>query len=356
MKRLISHWTGGGNRANAKDRKHYHRLVEYDGTIVEGTEGIEDNIVTSDGDYARHTLNLNTQSIGVALCGMLGATERPFYPGPSPITERQWHTFCILISDLCREYSIPITPETVLTHAEVESTLGVKQRGKWDLTRLPHRPELRGSRAVGDHMRALVQEAFDEFSPPVVLQEPAGDGRYLLAFGSKGPLVFDLQARLKALRHFPGKIDGDFGRLTGTAVRGFQKLQGLLIDGKVGENTWAALDVAEPAPLRAVSPEELILTSRTAAAAKSSEGAGNIGLLANAGVLGSVTLGAVNSTLDTADQAKGTFARIIEMAGSPAVAIGLTLLGLALFLVVKKRGKAGFGFRLGDAQSGKNLG
>ena len=250
MKRLISHWTGGGNRANAKDRKHYHRLVEYDGTIVEGTEGIEDNIVTSDGDYARHTLNLNTQSIGVALCGMLGATERPFYPGPSPITERQWHTFCILISDLCREYSIPITPETVLTHAEVESTLGVKQRGKWDLTRLPHRPELRGSRAVGDHMRALVQEAFDEFSPPVVLQEPAGDGRYLLAFGSKGPLVRDLQARLKALHHFPGVIDGDYGRLTGTAVRGFQKLHGLQIDGIVGEKTWAALDVAQPAPLR----------------------------------------------------------------------------------------------------------
>ena len=75
MKRVIAHWTAGAGRASAKDKAHYHRLVEYDGTVVAGAEAVEDNIVTSDGDYAAHTLRLNTGSIGVAMCGM----RYPYY-------------------------------------------------------------------------------------------------------------------------------------------------------------------------------------------------------------------------------------------------------------------------------------
>ena len=52
MRRIICHWTAGSGTASGVDREHYHRLVEQDGTIVTGTEAIEDNIVTSDGDYA----------------------------------------------------------------------------------------------------------------------------------------------------------------------------------------------------------------------------------------------------------------------------------------------------------------
>lgn len=158
LKRIILHWTAGANRASDMDRKHYHRLIEGDGKIVKGNHEIADNIVTSDGDYAAHTLRLNTGSIGVAVCGMHGAVESPFDLGPYPITEQQLDAACGLIADLCREHAIPVTRRTVLSHAEVEPILGVKQRGKWDIARLPWDDNLRGAVSVGDHIRSRVED------------------------------------------------------------------------------------------------------------------------------------------------------------------------------------------------------
>jgi len=92
--RSITHWTAGAGRASAVDKEHYHRITERDGTIVHGTEEIEDNIVTSDGDYAAHTRNLNTRSAGFAMAGMRGAQEIPFYAGDSPINRHQFEAHC----------------------------------------------------------------------------------------------------------------------------------------------------------------------------------------------------------------------------------------------------------------------
>ena len=61
------------------------------------------------------------------------ATEHPFDAGPSPINEAQFMAACQMMAALCFEYGIPVTPDTVLTHAEVEPALGVRQRGKWDI-------------------------------------------------------------------------------------------------------------------------------------------------------------------------------------------------------------------------------
>lgn len=156
MKRIIWHWSAGAHKASDLDRKHYHFIIEGDGRVVEGTHKPEDNEDTRDGNYAAHTLNANTGAIGVAVAAMAGALERPFNAGKSPITTAQAESLVALTSALCRAYNIPVTRATVLSHAEVQPTLGIKQRGKWDIAWLPGMPSVGDPVAVGDRLRALV--------------------------------------------------------------------------------------------------------------------------------------------------------------------------------------------------------
>ena len=59
--------------------------------------------------------------------------------------------------------------------------------------------------------------------------------------GSSGPTVYNIQVRLNALGYNVGPLDGKFGRRTDAAVRDFQRLNGLTVDGRVGPQTSAAL-------------------------------------------------------------------------------------------------------------------
>jgi peptidoglycan hydrolase-like protein with peptidoglycan-binding domain len=43
----------------------------------------------------------------------------------------------------------------------------------------------------------------------------------------------------------PAKVDGDFGPITEVAVKAFQEMHDLEVDGVVGPLTWAALARAE---------------------------------------------------------------------------------------------------------------
>ena len=72
----------------------------------------------------------------------------------------------------------------------------------------------------------------------------------LLASGSQGQMVMDLQARLQALGYYEGKIDGDFGSGTRAAVEAFQEVNGLEADGIAGQKTLTLLysDEALPKP------------------------------------------------------------------------------------------------------------
>lgn len=66
----------------------------------------------------------------------------------------------------------------------------------------------------------------------------------LLREGSSGPVVKQLQQRLKENKFNPGNIDGVFGLGTKAAVRAFQKANGLEADGVVGQKTWKALGLS----------------------------------------------------------------------------------------------------------------
>lgn len=156
MDRVIAHWTAGGHKATEFDRGHYHILIEADGKLVKGKPSIAANVSPVKPGYAAHALNANSGSIGVSLCCMAGATESPFRAGNSPMTQRQWDAMTVVLRELCAKYSIPVTPRTVLSHAEVHSNLGIAQRGKWDFTRIAFMPGIVGSKACGDAMRAAV--------------------------------------------------------------------------------------------------------------------------------------------------------------------------------------------------------
>lgn len=167
MSRVHVHWTAGGHKANATDRKSYHILVEGDGNLVLGDRAIDANQKGSGKTPASHTLNANTGAIGISMCCMGGqdVRENPFVAGPFPMTRVQWDKMVEVVAALSRRYGIPVTSKTILTHAEVEPNLGIKQRGKWDITRLAFDPSVVGARSVGDRLRHEVAVALDATSP-----------------------------------------------------------------------------------------------------------------------------------------------------------------------------------------------
>ena len=156
MSRIHVHWTAGGHKANATDKKSYHILIEGDGKLIRGDKSIKANEPNSGMTPASHTLNANKGAIGVSMCCMLGAIESPFNSGTAPMTKTQWDAMIGVVADLARRYNIPVSPTTILTHAEVQPNLGFRQRNKWDITRLAFDPSIQGHRAVGDKMRREV--------------------------------------------------------------------------------------------------------------------------------------------------------------------------------------------------------
>lgn len=241
MDRIIMHWSAGGHTVSHLDKKHYHFIVDGAGEVHTGDHPVEDNISTK-GGYAAHTAMCNTGSIGVSMAAMAGAKDYPFDPGSQPITPKQLGVFIQLVAALAKQFNIPITRQTVLSHAEVQPTLGIKQRGKWDIAWLPGMDKVGDPVEVGDHIRSLVAEANGDVLADVAVPV-VSDHRPTLRRGMQGPSVKALQSRLMALGYDVGRwgADGDFGGGTESAVKSLQTAKGLDADGVVGKNTWSAI-------------------------------------------------------------------------------------------------------------------
>lgn len=156
MKRIIMHWTAGTNQPNSTDYQHYHLLVNGDGVVVKGKFEISANEkcrTDARGNvlYAAHTSCGNTGSIGIALCGMAGLNGRET---KYPIKAKQLEAFFKKVAELCKQYNIPITPTTVLTHYEFDCNRGMAGR-KIDIIYLPPYPNVKQNE-VGDFIRNKV--------------------------------------------------------------------------------------------------------------------------------------------------------------------------------------------------------
>jgi len=100
---------------------------------------------------------------------------------------------------------------------------------------------------VGPVTKAALAGAVEQqtsTSPVASSPPPAASSGVVVAFGSRGSPVINLQTMLAQLGHAPGGVDGAFGPLTLAAVKRFQQASGLGDDGTVGQATWDALVAA----------------------------------------------------------------------------------------------------------------
>ena len=160
MKRIIIHWTAGTYQPNNIDFEHYHYLVNADGLVIKGKYAPEDNKNCYDGKYAQHTGDGNTDSIGIAMCGMHVPENTPLKMTKYPLTKIQCERCFKLIAELSKTYKIHVNPQTVMTHYE----FGLKHpetssAGKIDINWLPPYSYLRANE-IGDFIRSKARWYF----------------------------------------------------------------------------------------------------------------------------------------------------------------------------------------------------
>lgn len=156
MRRVHLHWTAGAYGANGLDLNSYHLLVDGTPKLVRGRWPISANVNCPRGAYAAHTLSANPGAIGVSICCMGGPGVTMANHGAWPMKREQWEMAVRAVADLCRFYAIPVTDKTVLTHAEVQPNLGIRQNGKWDIAILSFDRSFDTARKVGDRLRREV--------------------------------------------------------------------------------------------------------------------------------------------------------------------------------------------------------
>ena len=155
-KRICIHWTAGTHQPNGIEYLHYHYLVNSDGLIVKGKYEPRDNDNCKDGKYAQHCGGGNTETIGVALCGMAGFTGKPDST-KYPLTRKQCEAMFEFIAKLCKDYGIPVTPQTVYTHYEFGlAHPKTSSAGKIDIIYLHPFPDVDKNK-IGNFIRSKIR-------------------------------------------------------------------------------------------------------------------------------------------------------------------------------------------------------
>ncbi|MFF7485189.1 peptidoglycan-binding protein [Streptomyces luteogriseus] len=116
-------------------------------------------------------------------------------------------------------------------------------------------PAVAASHATGATSVVKHAQAADKLNHPTarVAQGPDDvcdftDNRPTLHLGSAGAAVQQAQCYLNQAVGAGLDEDGDFGRLTQAAVRSFQQCAGIVVDGRIGAQTWSFLSFWANAP------------------------------------------------------------------------------------------------------------
>lgn len=159
---VIWHWTAGANGIISLERKAYNFLTDTAGRIYDGDSTIAEQVKYDwrAGIGASHTKSMNTGWIGISQDAMAGAQQSPLNWGSHPITWEGIDAMLEQTMEVCEEYNIPVSPWTTLSHAEVQPTLGIRQRWKWDYTVLPGDSRSRDPIEVGNELRKRMIEKY----------------------------------------------------------------------------------------------------------------------------------------------------------------------------------------------------
>ncbi|AGT09093.1 peptidoglycan recognition protein family protein [Paracoccus aminophilus] len=145
--RVHWHWAASGYAASTEATAAYHALILGDGEV---------RWLADPAAQRAHTQGANGGAIGLSICAMAGANERPFVWGRAPIRPVQVSALARETARLCRLYDIPVSRWSTLSHAEIQPSLGVVQKNKWDITVLPGMAGPADPISVGDRLRDLV--------------------------------------------------------------------------------------------------------------------------------------------------------------------------------------------------------
>ena len=172
--RQTAHWTGGWQAPNWVDRRAYHFLYDGDGNQVQGNFLPEANVNLIDGLYAAHAGDFNTGNIGHAVCGMVGAMERPFRAPREAYTRKALEALAKGMAQCCKTYNIKVSADTIHSHSEVLPRYG---RGvhKWDINWWANPDgsfEMLSPQEAGDRLRDMVaMDLSDDLAEPSRIDE-----------------------------------------------------------------------------------------------------------------------------------------------------------------------------------------
>lgn len=163
LHRINWHWTAGLKVPSSLDKKHYNDLFDYQGNQYDGGARPEHqaNYNWRKGIGVSHTRNCNTGVIGMAVCGMHEAQGWPSVVwGNNPITWEGIDAMLERSAMYSKKFWIPCTPWSMMTHAEVQETMGIQQKNKWDYMILPGDDSVRSARETGDILRKRLVDKF----------------------------------------------------------------------------------------------------------------------------------------------------------------------------------------------------
>lgn len=131
----------------------------------------------------------------------------------------------------------------------------------------------------------------------------------LSKYGSRGNEVKQIQTKLKNWGYYKGNVDGIYGSQTQSAVKAFQKKNGLTVDGIAGKKTLAAMG---------------IMNSSSGSSSSNSSNSSNVNLLARLiygeargeSYTGQVAVGAVVLNRVKSSKFPNTMSGVIYQAGA----------------------------------------